>query len=271
MMVLSSGDLPEYKSPPLIEVVCGVQFEPLTAFSTVHFGEFWQRIKQDYPRTEDREPLPEMFEGRSGLEPAEPAAYQMPPLRRMFYIEASDVFLLQVQPSRFLANWRKEKETDRYPRFSTAYDRFVKGWKLFLAFLKDTGLGLPQTNQYELTYINHVVEGGTLFPAGIQDYMPLFSWGSAQSGEFFPPPRAANFRFQFPLPNAKGTLHVTVNHGQRKSDRKGVLVIDLTARGQARKDWSDMDDWFSIAHEWIVRGFTDLTSTAAHRLWGRER
>lgn len=271
-MVSPASDLPEYKAPPLIEVVCGVQFEPLTAFSAIHFGEFWQRIKQDYPRTEDREPLPEVFEGRSGPElVGEVAAYQMPPLRRMFYIEASDVFLLQVQPSRFLANWRKQKEADRYPRFSAAYERFVKGWNLFLSFLKETGLGLPQTNQYELTYINHVLEGGTPFPVGIQDSLPLFSWSTAQSIKFLPTPQAANFRFHFPLPNAKGSLHVTVNHGQRKPDGKGVLVIDLTARGPARKDWSDMNGWFSVAHEWIVRGFTDLTSSTAHKLWGRQR
>jgi uncharacterized protein (TIGR04255 family) len=261
--------LPEYEKPPVIEVVCGVQFDHLRGFSSVHFGEFWRRVKKDYPRTEDKPPLGEAFDDR----PVPESKVEMVefPIPRVFYIDSSGNYLLQVQPSRFLANWRKEKEQDQYPRFNEAQRRFLEGWNIFVGFLKDVDVGTPSVNQYELTYINHILEEEKSYPLGIQHYLPVFSWTSAQSIKFLPPPRSVGLRFKFRLPDSKGTLNVTVDHGQRLVDRKGILVVDLTARGPARKDWSDMDEWFSVAHEWIVRGFTDLTSQVAHREWRRRR
>lgn len=264
--------LPSYKKPPVIEVVCGVQFETLPSFSSLHYGEFYQRVKKEYPRTQEKEPLAEVFEGPQGAGlRGEIAAYDMPPLRRVFFIDSTGNFLLQLQPSRFLANWRREKASDEYPRFAAAYERFLKGWDVLLSLFKDSGLGVPDANQYELTYINHIPESSPAFPLGMQEYLPLFCWRSAQSSGFLPSPRSAAFKFQFPLPDSRGTLHVSVGHGQRVSDRKGLMILDITARGPARKDWSDMNDWFDMAHEWIVRGFTDLTSSESHSLWERER
>jgi uncharacterized protein (TIGR04255 family) len=78
-------------------------------------------------------------------------------------------------------------------------------------------------------------------------------------------------QFQFPLADDKGTLHLTINHGTRVPDNKDILMIDFTARGPGRSDWSDMEAWFKVAHEWIVKGFTDLTTPEAHRRWERER
>jgi uncharacterized protein (TIGR04255 family) len=270
-MNITDSSLPHYKKPPVIEVVCGVQFDELKSFSSVHFGLFGQRIQKDYPKTEERPPLAQVFEGGPSPDMRGEIFLDLPPLRRVFYIDQTDNFLLQVQPSRFLVNWRKQRESDEYPRFAVAHDRFLSGWNTFLAFLKDLTLGIPQANQYELTYINHIFEGEEAFPIGIQHYLPLFSWKSGQSIKFLPTPRSVNFLSQFTLPDSKGTLHVTVTHGRRAPGGKGVLVLDLTARGPARKDWSDMEDWFSMAHEWIVRGFTDLTSPVAHQAWERQK
>lgn len=78
---VSSGgqDLPEFKSPPVIEVVCGVQFEPLPGFLSVHFGEFWARIRDRYPRTEDRPPLGELRETDQGTTVNAELVADMPP------------------------------------------------------------------------------------------------------------------------------------------------------------------------------------------------
>jgi len=53
--------------------------------------------------------------------------------------------------------------------------------------------------------------------------------------------------------------------------KKEILQVDLTARGKAKPDYSDMDSWLEIAHEWIVKGFTELTTTAGHKRWERTR
>jgi uncharacterized protein (TIGR04255 family) len=195
----------------------------------------------------------------------------MPPPRRVFYVDPTGNFLLQVQPTRFLSNWRKERPADAYPRYVTAFQRFSSGWTGFVDFATEASFGVPRTNQYELTYINHIEELGERFPAGIGQYLPLLTWGGAQSTGFLPAPRNALLRLQFALPDGSGRLHVTVNHGLRQPDGKGILVVDLTARGPAKPDWSDMATWFDVAHEWIVHGFTDLTSRTAHQRWERSR
>jgi uncharacterized protein (TIGR04255 family) len=264
--------LPSYQRPPVNEVVCGVQFAPLAGFRSVHFGKYAEQIKPDYPKTEDRDPLVELFEGELGPQVKEEGliALPMPPLRRVFYIDASGNYLLQLQPSRFIANWRKQQDSDEYPRFNSAFSRFRQGWQTFVSFLRAEDIGIPVVNQYELTYINHILERATPFPEAIPDYLRFFSWREIQSLTL-QSPRAATFRLQFPLPNKQGALHLTVNHGKRASDQKGVLMVDLTARGPGRPDWSDMQEWFSVAHATIVNGFTEITTSDAHQMWGRER
>jgi len=37
--------MPSYENPPVIEVVCGVQFKPIKNFLSVHFGAYWETIK----------------------------------------------------------------------------------------------------------------------------------------------------------------------------------------------------------------------------------
>lgn len=34
-------ELPHFEAPPVAEVVCGIQFDPLLKFQSPHFGAFW--------------------------------------------------------------------------------------------------------------------------------------------------------------------------------------------------------------------------------------
>jgi len=192
----------------------------------------------------------------------------LPPLRRVFFLDQTRNFLIQVQPSRFLSNWRRIQDNDVYPRFDRIFDAFKANWRRFLAFLQASRVEAPAVNQYELTYIDHVLEGDVTLPAGIEESIPVFAWSKARSTNFLPAPGAVGLNMQFALPSAKGVLHVTINHGQRSTDRKNVLVMNLTARGPGRPDAGDLDEWFAVAHEWTVKGFRDLTSLTAHAKWG---
>jgi uncharacterized protein (TIGR04255 family) len=191
-------------------------------------------------------------------------------LRRVFYIEQNESYLLQVQPTRFLANWRKQRAGEEYPRFTAAYERFQRGWKYFYSFVEDENLGPLEGNQYELTYINHIWgESGVQFPVDIGKYIPILRWDSDRPESFLSDPLAFTGTLQFSIPGATGRLHVTLKHGVRRSDKVPAVVLEFTARGPASRDFGDMNDWFNAAHVCIVRGFTDLTSAKAHELWGR--
>jgi uncharacterized protein (TIGR04255 family) len=264
----NKGALPRYTKPPVIEVVLGAQFEALRGLMTPHYGLFWQLVREEYPDVEDKTPLAEIFEDRPAPGPALELV-ELPPQRRVFFIHHEKNFLLQLQPTRFLHNWRKVKEEDSYPTFAIAEERFRNYWSLFTRFVAEHKLGGLQVNQYELTYINHIVEGEGAFPLAIPKYLAAFNWQSDRAAPFLPEPGSLAINIRFKLPENKGALHVSLKHGKRLADAMDVLVLELTARGPAKSDASDMGGWFSVAHEWIVKGFTDLTTDVAHRVWER--
>jgi uncharacterized protein (TIGR04255 family) len=255
--------LPKYKNPPVVEVVIGASLAPIGKLSSIHYGAFWEKVKKEYPFTEDNVPLA----NETSLGQVE--MLQMPPLRRVFLIHTDRTYLMQIQPDRFVHNWRKNKDSDQYPNFEAAREKFLRGWNLFKEFLKDASLGEIELRSYEVTYINHLIEAPGSFPSATESYLPLFSWGSARSMGFLPNPDLLTFGLRFPLPEEKGTLKVNMGHGKRAADNADLMLLQLTAQGPARPDGSDMEAWLELAHKWIVCGFTDLTSASAHKKWER--
>jgi uncharacterized protein (TIGR04255 family) len=255
--------LPKYKNPPVVEVVIGLSFAPLQRFSSVHYGAFWQRICGEYPHWEDNFPLV----NEASAQQIE--LLQMPPLRRVFLIHTDRTYLMQLQSDRFIHNWRKTKESDEYPNFDSAKTKFLHGWELFRKFASEEQLGDFKLNGYEVTYINHVVGKSGSFPLAVEDYLPVFGWKNARSERFLPDPKVLALDLRFQLPEKKGEMRVSVKHGKRSIDDSEVLLVDLTARGSVKPDGADMEQSLEIAHEWIVRGFTDLTSKRAQEQWGR--
>jgi uncharacterized protein (TIGR04255 family) len=263
--------LPEFQHPPLIEVVCGIQFEPIN-IQTVHLGDFWQKIRDRYPSFEDRPLLPTIVSDASGgfRHEQEFGYTDMPPLRRVFFVEKSKNFLLQISPSRFIANWRKMRDEDEYPRFSAAYENLTDGWRRFLEYAAGNELGHPRCNHYELTYINHILadNAGPLHEQA-SELFTLFRWPALDERLFESPLRGLSHRFQVRLKNDRGTLAIALRHGERQIDRKRTFILEFTAYGAADGDATDRDQWFSLAHEAIVETFASVTTKAAHERWGR--
>jgi hypothetical protein len=88
---------------------------------------------------------------------------------------------------------------------------------------------------------------------------------------FLPEPVNPAWAATFNMPDDSGTLVVKFGNGRVQGEETKVQIFELAARGPV-KDRSEaaMKEWFDLAREWIVRGFTDLTSKEAHDLWGRE-
>jgi len=264
-MVQPVGALPEYNKPPVVEVVIGLRFKPLENLTTTHYGIFWSLIGQEYPLYQDWPPL--------GEEAEEPRfeIVQLPPLRRVFMIHTDQSYLMQLQPDRFLHNWRKLLDSAAYPHFGSARQKFTRGWELFRNFAVENNLGRPQLVAYEVTYVNHFIEEPDAFPKATSAYLPVFHWTDDRSDHFLPSPASIGMDLRFSLPENRGRLRLTVKHGRRRPDGKDVMQAELTAAGPAKEDGSDMPSFLDIAHEWIVRGFTDLTSADAHTKWERVR
>ncbi len=274
---LSPGPMPDYENPPVVEVALSVQFKELSKFQTPYAGFLWQEFREQYPEFEEKPPLPHIIE--TFPQPTQPtftASFRdLPPARRVFFVTAAGNNVIQIQPDRFVHNWRKVKDEDEYPRYGQVRGLSLEQWSKFLAFAEKNGLGEVAPDQYELTYVNHMLKAdGWDSLADVGSLFRDVRWASGD--RFLPEPEALLHRMSFPLPESTGRLHVALRQMRRIQDAREVLVLDLTARGfptgPEAAGREAMLLWFDVAREWIVRGFADLCEESAQRaLWRRIR
>ena len=264
--------LPKYDAPPVIETILGVEFAPLEGFGIPHFGVLWSRIKDSFPRFAVRPPLiSQIEEFGPGLAPPIPALQiRSEPEVRCWFIDANDRTLIKVQGNRFTHNWRKTGSADAYPHYDeTVRPAFQRVWGLFLEFVNENQLGAMNVLQCEVTYINHLeVEPGGRSASELQE--AFHCWAGKASGTFLPGPENVAFDVTYQMPNCEGRLHVSLKPAIRNQDGQEILQLTLTARGKPQgTDPDSVFVWLDKGREWVVRGFTDFTSTKMHSLWQR--
>jgi uncharacterized protein (TIGR04255 family) len=253
--------LPKYKRPPVVEVAVSVFFGKLPNFKSAHFGLFAAR-NPEYPNIDDRMPFFRSL----------PWEGPLPPLRRAMFLTADGNNLIQVQPDSFAHNWRKTKLDDQYPSFDKARELFLKKWGLFKAFVSEMQLGQIEISECEVTYVNHLFDDAPEgFPVALEKYSPVISVRRRASKDFLPNPRSLQAALSYPMPDDVGNLNVSFKHGPRQLDAREAMQMDLTATVKVKKDGSDLEPHLELAHQWIVLGFTELTSDAAHQIWGRTK
>jgi uncharacterized protein (TIGR04255 family) len=257
---VKSQRLPEYGTPPVLEVVAGVQFSPLAKLQTRHLGEFFARARKDFPTTRDMPPLVDV--------PETPTIefLALPPLRRVFLLSEDQNYVMQLQDTRFNFNWKRVKPDDTYPRYGAVFAKFQENWGAFSDYIELENLGPIVPNRYEFTYVNHIELKGESFGSELQAKVKMFHWDGVDP-EFLAPPNSVSGLWQFKMPDSKGSLNANLSHAKRP-DGRDLLVLTMSCLGPASSKYA-MRDWFDTAHEWIVRGFTDLTTSEAHKEWGR--
>lgn len=265
--------LPEFANPPVVETVLGVQFAPLADFSAVHFGLYWQRIRDRYPTSEIQPPLREVTEQfDAGPRQAEPPFELVTvPEVRCWFIDESRTRLIQVQKDRYVLNWRKVVGDEVYPRYERLKPAFRDEWQQFCRFLADEKIEAPEVNQCEVTYINHVELGADVKSLGEAEKLIAY-WSGRPPGDFLPSPERVTINARYVLPEKRGRLHVLLQPAIRRSDGKPIFQLTLTARGKPGSPTPEaVLDWFDLGHEWVVRGFADFTTRTMHKVWRRER
>ncbi len=257
-----------FSRPPVVETVLGVQFLPLRRLTAPYAGLYWGEIRQDYPTQEVKSPLAPSVEAPSA--PSETGIrFFAEPEVRCWFIDAEGAQLIQVQRDRFVRNWRKTGGAPEYPRYGWLRPAFQRDWERFLRFLEREDLGGPEVNQCEVTYINHIEQG-----AGWQSFGDLAKVlnlvARPESKESLPEPEMLVLNVRYGMPDDQGRLHVTAQPAIRRHDRKLVLQLTLMARGRPRSPAiGDIMAWFDLGHDWIVRGFVDVTTPRMHEIWGR--
>ncbi len=264
--------LPDFKKPPVVEVVCGVTFEPLAKFLVHHVGFLWAQFSQQFPEVSEQPSLPVTIENFDGNNRIDFQFSHVMPWPRAFFSQPNGGDIIQVQRERFLYNWRK-RAGEEYPRFDTVYSRFLKAVDTFSQFSQQMRIGDIVPVQFELTYLNMLVQGddwatwegiGRMFPGA-----PSLK----ETPRLLDEPQSVNWVTTYNLPDQQGRLHVTLRSGTRNTDKKPALLLDLTVRGMPKlREQAGVDAWFQLAREWIVRGFYEITSEAVQSsVWERTR
>jgi uncharacterized protein (TIGR04255 family) len=260
----STKALPSYKNPPVNEVVCGMRFHNPDNLRIPHIGLLWDKFRSEYPIIQHAPPIA----GAKGEIPVDNATGL--PLPRVWFINKSDDQLIQFQFDRFYFNWRRRQ--DDYPRYPYVIKNFESVLNTIVNFFNEFELGELKPIEYELSYINHIPKGQEWNT--VDDLPRIFSdfvWKQT-TGRFLPSPENVVWQTNFPLPEKKGHLIVNLKQAIRTEDKVPLFVFELTARRLLESTSKNaIREWFDVAHEWIVRGFTDLTTHEVQKVfWKRE-
>ena len=255
----------DFGTPPLIEVAFGCQFEELAPLKVPHVGILWERFRKDYPIVEHAMAL----STDGGLPPIDSVTGL--PLPRVWFINSGESRLIQFQANRLHFNWRSRDTERQYPRHPDIAACFEKAFTRLESFANDLGLGDIRPERYELTYINHIPKGkGWETISDVPSIFPDLHWSEKK---FLPFPNNLAWNWRFALPSDAGMLQVKLSQASLAADPSvPVLILELTARGiGAEKTAEGRKQWFDLAHEWVVRGFLDITSPNIQKqIWGRE-
>lgn len=271
---MEKDPLPDYENPPVVETILGVQFERLPGFKNAHLGAFWKTLDTDaWPDVFDAPPLQSEFERFTKSAMWAPIGAQLTITQdltsRLQIKNKTRDGMIQVQNGRLHFNWLGQAG-GQYPRYKSVRNGFLLALQRFIEFATQEKVGDFRPNQWEVTYLNHILKGtvwntpndwGFFQPLGAIPTVERLVQGESFSGNW-----------GFVIPEQRGRLHVQWQHGQTSEpEEQEVVVLTLTARGPIAE--SD-DPTQAILHgvdlgrETIVRSFATFMSKAANDYWG---
>lgn len=275
------ADLPDFKRPPLIEVVLGVQFSELRDYRTHHVGALWNsKFRDQFPTCVERPPLSATFETFGSTQPIQPRLQILevpgPTVLRQWFINSDETELIQIQADRFLHNWRRKEDNPLYPRYELIREKFFKELAKLESFFQEEDIGSIEPNQCEITYVNHISLSDKSDPR-LQFHRIFRFWNSfdrepAQQGERLPVFEDGRFHLRFVIKDPesgepRGRLHIEAQPAIKDDDTQ-IITLNVTARGSpASPTFPGVADFLDIGRDAIVRGFTAITTSEMHEHW----
>ena len=177
--------------------------------------------------------------------------------------------MVQIQNGRLDYNWLGGGVYERYKNVRPGFDKMLHSFQEFIA---SGGLGEIQPNQWEITYVNHILKG-TVWnePCDWASLLVKAPGPSLDSQDLKMGGLGGQWHFEI-VPQ-RGRLHVQLQHGRIGSENGDeALVLKLTARGPIGGEGGveNLDEGLNLGHDIIVTSFRDMTSKHAHEYWEKE-
>ena len=258
--------LPEFRSPPLDEVVLGVQFAPVSGYSTIHAGQVWELFRNEFPIVQEQSPLAPAFE-TFGLPQVGTISFGFsptPPHMRYWFVSQSNEHLIQFQNDRLLHNWRKVGDrTNDYPRFEAVLEKFRTELSILEKYFSFFKAGALCITQCELSYVNKI---------------QVISGGKPQNLLRFLPPNGIDFD-DFNIVSRRALIEDNgspwgrlICEASSTIDTHGQagVALSLTTRGAPKTpDIRGALDFLGRGREVICTSFAAVTTDSAHQKWER--
>lgn len=273
--------LADYRKPPLDEVALAVQFDELSDLTSVHIGKIYASFVDKYEVVEERAPIQAKFETfgsnvMPGLE-IKTSFGNIPPLRRVWFISKDGHDLVQLQPNRFIHNWRKVKGAGTYRRFEQILPDYMAEFNRFKSALAELDLPTPEINQCEVSYFNNIYledneshwNGFERVFANMQS-CPL----RLTREDVILEPESPSFNISMRLLDGAtrepfARLHVAAEAATDDDERK-LIRLTLIVRGRPVGNGDESIEKFMCqGRDTIVESFTGLTTKAAQASWDR--
>lgn len=260
------------------------------------YGLFAQQLRQELPIRSGQAivpPVEESFDrppARSSLEIRLEGPTALP---RIVFESEDGVQLVQLQPHRLTLNWRGYNADTPYPRYQLLRRRFRQLLKRLTVALDEMGQPHP-VNLSQVTYVNPIEYPGVSTSDDVGRTHPdlakiINRLRPRPRGAFLPEAEDAQLQARWRIPAEAigrtgapaGRLHLSVTPGlkppggvslapgAKPPEQTPIYLVNLTAHvmprgGSVDKAMEAMD----VGHEWVVRGFKDLTTTEMHKHWG---
>ena len=265
------SQLPEYDQPPVVEVALAVEFKQSVNFRALDLGRLADAWKDILPHAEERPLLPRMGLPSEDLldtlfEIEETASN--PP--RLWLQNHSGDRVAQIQHDRLVVNWRKGDLGGEYPRYETIRESIQDSWRRLTTACSELGHDEPIPSLCEVQYVNQLgAEQGWNSPQDTENL--IVPWSGIGDDEFLPHDHLSGFGLHCHFPEERDGW-LTIDGWTSGDSETKMMTLGLTSRGRALSE--DLDSALSFmdtAHVWIVRGFTAVTTSEAHKIWRRTR
>lgn len=259
----------DWKRPPVIEVVLGVQFDRLPDLTNGHLGWFWGEMHREFPNSDDVPPIPPVREPFDDESLFGFPALDVRPVSgesRLRMTSSDGTKMIQVQNGWLVANWTRKGDSD-YPGFRGVKTLFDDGLRRFSTFLKQRNLGVIRPNLWEVTYIDHIPIGTVWhIPADLPRVFPgLFGEARCASGAN----ESVDATWRWRLSPMPGRLRVSVQSARTSLEPvRDILLVRSIARGPLGPDNADsLDDALNFGRSAVVDTFMGLASDDAKQYW----
>lgn len=226
----------------------------------------WELFAKDFPVVQEQSLIPPHFEtfGGSNLQPNFQLQFGAPIGSRLWLFSENSNHLVQFQPDRFLANWRKSPNPHPYPRFEGISEAFESNLNTLNQHLTEFfGQGLD-INQAEVSYIN-IIPVSDFSEAG--QWFSL--WGDNQLSV-----ETLNSNFTEVIRDSDGKplarLHYEIQSVFTVDGNQKAFRLNLTFRGKPiENNVASAMRFLARGRETIVTRFSAITTNQAHKNWER--